>query len=43
MEFCHKCSIVHEDRNCPLCEANSEIESLEKQIEELKEELESEE
>jgi predicted RNase H-like HicB family nuclease len=33
-EICYEC------RNCPLCEANREIESLENIVEELKESLE---
>jgi peptidoglycan hydrolase CwlO-like protein len=33
-EICYEC------RNCPLCDANEEIESLEKEVDELKESLE---
>jgi rubrerythrin len=39
MYYCNNCDIAHEERNCPLCEANKEIKSLEKRIEELEDQL----
>jgi rubrerythrin len=35
MYYCSYCDIAHEDKNCPLCEAKSEIEKLNKEIENL--------
>ena len=35
MYYCSYCDIAHEDKNCQLCEAKSEIEKLNKEIENL--------
>jgi len=35
MNYCNSCDIVHEKRDCPLCEAKTEIEELKKEIERL--------
>jgi hypothetical protein len=35
MNYCDKCDIAYEERNCPLCEAKKEIEQLNKEIERL--------
>lgn len=39
MNYCNNCDIAYEEKNCPLCEAKSEIKSLEKRIEELESQL----
>jgi len=39
MELCNNCYIVHEERQCPLCDAKQEIQSLENRVEELETEL----
>lgn len=38
MYYCDNCDIAHEDRYCPLCEANAEIKNLVKRIEALESE-----
>jgi RNA polymerase subunit RPABC4/transcription elongation factor Spt4 len=35
MELCKRCGIVYEDSNCPLCEANDQIKTLEAEVEDL--------
>ena len=35
MNYCSACDIVHEERNCPLCEALHTIKELEKEIKRL--------
>tara|TARA_Y100000310_G_scaffold325503_1_gene389066 strand:+ start:209 stop:346 length:138 start_codon:yes stop_codon:yes gene_type:complete len=41
MEICDNWhdSIVHEDRSCPLCEVNREVEKLEERLETLENEI----
>jgi hypothetical protein len=39
MNYCGSCDIAYECRDCPLCEANKEIKSLEKRVEELEDQL----
>lgn len=39
MYLCIPCDIAHEEKYCPLCNANEKIEELENKIEELKEEI----
>lgn len=40
MYHCNTCDIAHEERYCPLCEANGKIEELEENIEKLEGEIE---
>ena len=35
MYYCNSCDIVHEERDCPLCDAKEEIKRLEQEIEDL--------
>lgn len=35
MNYCSKCDIAYEERDCPLCEAKKDITSLEQEIERL--------
>ncbi len=35
MNYCGKCDIAHEEKNCPLCESREERKSLEREIERL--------
>lgn len=39
MNYCNNCDIAHEERDCPLCEAKSEIKVLEERIAESEKEL----
>ena len=38
MDYCGSCDIAYEGRNCPLCEAKSEIRTLEERIKYLESE-----
>lgn len=33
MYYCSQCDIAYEEKNCPLCEAKTEIEKLQKENE----------
>jgi len=35
MEHCGFCDIVHDERDCPLCQANDKIKDLELKIDDL--------
>lgn len=39
MEYCNKCDIVFDDKDCPLCVAKDAIKDLEKRVESLEEQL----
>ena len=41
MELCNHCDIVYDERACPLCIAKTEIETLTKEIDSLKDEIKS--
>ncbi len=40
MNYCKDCDIAYEEKDCPLCEAKKEIEELEKQIDDLNNQIE---
>jgi len=39
MHYCNNCDIVHEEKRCPLCESKEENERLQKEIDDLEDEL----
>ncbi len=39
MTYCRECDIVHEDKYCPLCEAQDKIKELEKALDSVQQEL----
>jgi cell division protein FtsB len=41
MRYCDECDIAYDLKNCPLCEANAQIEALEKEVEMLNEEVQN--
>lgn len=39
MDICHHCNIVHDENECPLCEAQERIETLEEQLDDSHDEI----
>lgn len=39
MYYCKECNIAHEQKNCPLCNANTEIQCLYEEINKLQSKL----
>ena len=39
MDYCNKCDIAYEEKNCPLCDANNKISDLESAISDLESEI----
>jgi hypothetical protein len=39
MNYCKSCDIAYEENYCPLCEANSEIEELKRNLNEAQEKI----